>query len=102
MSKDLEKAQKDQAAHLLHLTDITDSFIATGLSSPEQPWQNWDPYSEPDSARLINVAATLSTRINHVNRSMGLSDIYPFMLSETAQRKLAFVHDWLRRGAQGR
>jgi hypothetical protein len=40
-------------------------------------------------------------RINHVNRSMGLSDLYPFVLLDTARVKLAFVHDWLRRGALG-
>jgi len=39
--------------------------------------------------------------VNHVNRSMGLSDLYPFVLSDFARHKLAFVHDWLRRGAQG-
>jgi|TARA_B100000508_G_C11285964_1_gene192862 hypothetical protein len=32
---------------------------------------------------------------------MGLSDLYLFVLSEVALRKLAFVHNWLRRGAQG-
>jgi len=31
---------------------------------------------------------------------MGLSDLYPFVLSDVALRKLAFAHDWLRRGAQ--
>jgi hypothetical protein len=92
----------ETAAHLLHLTDITDSFVATGMTSPELPGRGWDPYTEPDSTVLIHAAASLSVRVNHVNRSMGLSDIYPFVLSETAQRKLAFVHDWLRRGAQGR
>lgn len=92
----------ETAAHLLHLSDITDSFVASGLTSPEWPQPGWDPYSEPDTALLIHVAASLAIRVNHVNRSMGLSDLYPFVLSEMAQRKLAFVHDWLRRGAQGR
>ena len=92
----------ETAAHLLHLTDITDSFVATGLVSPEMPGHHWDPYSEPDTALLVHVASTLVARVNHINRSMGLPDIYPFVLSETAHRKLAFVHDWLRRGAQGR
>ena len=32
---------------------------------------------------------------------MGLSDLYLFVLSEVALRKLEFVHNWLRRGAQG-
>jgi len=91
----------ETTAHLLHLTDITDSFVAAGLSSPELPSRGWDPYSEPDSERLIQVAASLATGVNHVNRSMGLSDLYPFVLSDVARRKLAFVHDWLRRGAQG-
>ncbi len=91
----------ETAAHLLHLTDIADSFVATGLSSPQIPHAGWDPYSEPDAERLIHVAAALTVGINHVNRSMGLSDLYPFVLSERARHKLAFVHDWLRRGAQG-
>jgi hypothetical protein len=91
----------ETVAHLLHLTDITDSFAASSLSSPELPGPNWDPYSEPDPDRLIHVAASLTVRVNHVNRSMGLSDLYPFVLSDHARRKLAFVHGWLRRGAQG-
>ena len=91
----------ETAAHLLHLTDITDSFVATGLSSPELPNSHWDPYMEPDAERLIHVAASLVAGVNHVNRSMGLSDLYPFVLSDAARRKLVFVHDWLRRGAQG-
>ena len=91
----------ETAAHLLHLTDITDSFVASGLSSPQIPHAGWDPYSEPDPDRLIHVAASLAVRVNHVNRSMGLSDLYPFALSDHARHKLAFTHDWLRRGAQG-
>lgn len=91
----------ETAAHLIHLTDITDSFVASGLSLPELPSPGWDPYSEPDPYRLIHVAATVAMGVNHINRSMGLSDIYPFVLSETSRRKIAFVHEWLRRGAQG-
>ena len=91
----------ETGAHLLHLTDITDSFVATGMRTPEMPSLNWDPYSEPETSTLIDIAAALATRVNYVNRSMGLADIYPFALSQKAQKKLAFVHNWLRRGAQG-
>lgn len=91
----------ETASHLMHLTDITDSFVASGLSSPELPSGHWDPYAEPDPDRLIGVAASLTVGVNHVNRSMGLSDLYPFALSQMARSKLAFVHQWLRRGAQG-
>jgi len=91
----------ETAAHLLHLTDLSDSFFASGLTSSEVPGAGWDPYSEPDPQRLIHIAASIAVGVNHVNRSMGLSDIYPFVLSSFARQKLAFVHDWLRRGAQG-
>ncbi len=91
----------ETAAHLLHLTDLADSFVASGLSSPDVPGSGWDPYSEPDAQRLIHIAAAISVGVNHVNRSMGLSDLYPFVLSDFARHKLTFVHDWLRRGAQG-
>lgn len=91
----------ETAAHLLHLTDITDSVVAAGFSSHDLPYPGWDPYSEPDAARLVRIAASLVAGVNHINRSMGLSDIYPFALSEATRSKLAFVHDWLRRGAQG-
>jgi hypothetical protein len=92
----------ESAAHLLHLTDLTDSFVAAGLSAPEVPGQGWDPYAEPDAMRLLHAGAAVAMAVNHVNRSMGLPDLYPFVLSAPAQQKLAFVHDWLRRGAQGR
>jgi hypothetical protein len=91
----------ETAAHLLHLTDIADSFVAAGLSSPQIPDPEWDPYAEPDAERLIQVAAALTVGVNHVNRSMGLGDVYPFVLSSYARHKMTFVHHWLRRGAQG-
>ena len=92
----------ETAAHIMHLTDIADSYVATGLASPEMPQAHWDPYAEPDTELVIEVASKLADRLNHVNRSMGHSDLYPFVLNDTAHSKLAFVHDWLRRGAQGR
>ena len=92
----------ETAAHLLHLTDIADSFVAAGLSSAALPGEGWDPYAESDPYRLIHSAAFIAMGVNNVNRSMGLSDLYPFVLSDAACRKLAFVHDWLRRGAHGR
>ncbi len=92
----------ETAAHLLHLTDIADSCVAAGVTTPMLPRHDWDPYAEADPGMLMRVAADLAMRVNHINRSMGLADLYPFVLSEVAQRKLAFVHNWLRRGAHGR
>lgn len=92
----------ETAAHLLHLTDLADSFSAAGLDAPDLPDRGWDAYAESDADRLVHVAAALAVGVNHVNRSMGLPDLYPFVLPAAARRKLAFAHEWLRRGAQGR
>ncbi|MCB1348691.1 MAG: putative zinc-binding metallopeptidase [Paracoccaceae bacterium] len=88
----------ETTAHLLHLIDIADSAIAVGLSAPDAPDRNWDAYGEPDAEKLTTIAAELAMKINHVNRSMGLSDLYPFVLHDRARQKLAFVHKWLHRG----
>ena len=86
---------------MLHLPDITDSLVATGLTSPEMPSHNWGPDSEPDATTLVHVATTLIVRTNHVNRSMGRADIDPFIPSEAGHRKSAFAHDYLHRDARG-
>lgn len=90
----------ETTAHLLHLTDITDSFLAAGLSLPEAPGPDWDAYAESDSETLLRVATAIAIGINHVNRSMGLQDLYPFVLSDTSRQKLGFAHEWLRRGVK--
>ena len=92
----------ETVAHLLHLTDITDSAISAGLVLPGFPQSGWDAYAESDAKSLIRTAFEVVTIINHANRSMGLDDAYPFVVPHAAQQKLTFVHEWLRRGAQGR
>lgn len=90
----------ETTAHLLHLTDITDSFISAGMSADVLPKQGWNPYRETDSKKLIYVGASIAVGVNHVNRAMGLSDIYPFLMAGPTHEKLAFVHEWLRRGVR--
>lgn len=83
-------------AHLLHLTDITDSFVASGLGSPDLPAPDYDAYAETDPERLITIGVHLGIALNHVNRAMGLADIYPFVLTPDIRAKLGFVHRWVR------
>lgn len=88
----------ETTAHLLHLVDITDSFISAGLSLPNGPDPGWDPYDEPDLKKLTTIATAITIGVNHVNRSMGLPDLYPFVLSDRPRKKLELVHKWLRKG----
>lgn len=83
-------------AHLLHLTDLADSFAAAGLTAKELPEPGYDAYAESDAERLITTGAGLGIALNHVNRSMGLQDIYPFVLTPVTREKLSFVHRWCR------
>lgn len=82
-------------AHILHLTDITDSFVAAGLVAPGLGNEGYDAYEERDAESLVTVGASLGIALNHVNRSMGLQDIYPFVLTPVIREKLGFAHRWI-------
>lgn len=85
----------ESVAHLLHLTDIVDSFASAGLSS-RSLLDGYAPYVDDDTERLVSMGVEIGVALNHVNRSMGLVDIYPFILTPEVRRKLALVHRWLR------
>jgi hypothetical protein len=38
----------------------------------------------------------LTVVMNAMNRALGLNDFYPFVLSEEARGKMAFVHETIR------
>ncbi len=89
-------------AHLLHLTDIADTFIAVGFSSIDVADKNFLPYQAVDSEHLLSFATELTIGLNQLNRSMGLSDIYPFVLTPSIRKKISFVHKWVSSGPAGR
>jgi hypothetical protein len=43
--------------------------------------------------RIIGAWLPLTFAVNSINRSMGIADLYPFVLAPPAIVKLAFVHD---------
>ena len=82
-------------AHLVHIADMVDSFQAAGMSAPAIEPLGGHAYGASDVQALISAGVELGLGLNHVNRSMGLFDIYPFVLSQMARDKIAFVHDWV-------
>jgi hypothetical protein len=56
---------------------------------------DFDPLGS-DMSRLIDAWLPLTFAVNSINRSMGLQDLYPFVLSPPAIAKLAFVHERVR------
>ncbi len=70
-------------AHYLHIVDTLETAVSYGLSSYEPKVNDFDAwYSE--WARVAQI-------MNALNRSMGLSDAYPFILTEVVRNKLRFI-----------
>ena len=87
-------------AHYLHITYTMQSAAAYGLKL-EGPLPAGGLKGEPlpraeqaESGReLVNRWLPISCALNAVSRSMGNTDLYPFVLNEPVIEKLCFVHD---------
>jgi len=66
--------------HYLHIFDVIETAVARGVLSTADNFQ----------ARL-RAFRKFSVTLNELNRSMGLPDAYPFVLTPTVEAKLAFV-----------
>jgi hypothetical protein len=82
-------------AHYLHMTDTLETARAYALVvRPEGTravsTRRLDLHHFED---LVAGWVPLTMALNSLNRSMGLTDLYPFVLSETAIAKLRFVHE---------
>jgi hypothetical protein len=53
-----------------------------------------------DFEDLVRAWVPLTIAVNSLNRSMGLGDLYPFVLPEPAVDKIRFVHDVIERSAR--
>jgi hypothetical protein len=88
-------------AHYLHIVDTLEMARAFGmyvhprLARPGEldAQVDFDPYTVRDPSPLIETWIPLSNALNSLNRTMGQSDIYPFILSPPVVRKLSAIHD---------
>jgi hypothetical protein len=62
---------------------------------------DFDPHEAPDIQMIVDAWVPLTFAMNSLNRSMGLQDPYPFVLSPTVIGKLGFIHQ-LVHGRHGR
>ncbi|AUH35416.1 putative zinc-binding metallopeptidase [Paracoccus tegillarcae] len=85
----------ETVAHLLHLVDFTDSFVSAGLSMPGVP-DDFRPYFEDDTDRLLDVAGKVAIAINDINRALDNEDLYPFVLTGPVRHKIGCAHRWMK------
>lgn len=97
-------------AHYLHIVDTLETAQAFGLKvRPHGVAQAEALRAEvdfkPDEAKsfepLIKTWLPMTFALNSLNRSMGMGDLYPFVLSPGVIQKLTFIHD-LVHGTVGR
>ena len=88
-------------AHHLHITDTVEMAAAFGLRvRPKTGDANlvsapvtFDPYMEPDMSAIIGHWIPLASLINNLNRAVGQTDAYPFILTPPVIEKLAFINE---------
>ena len=86
-------------AHYFHMVDTLETAggvrhqrAAEGRQGGELSAKiDFDPHHAPMD-RIIEAWLPLTFAVNSINRSMGLSDLYPFVLAPPVIVKLAFVH----------
>ncbi|WP_371420944.1 putative zinc-binding metallopeptidase [Tardiphaga sp.] len=80
-------------AHFLHIVSTLDTASSLPLSLDERSRHTLDdPYLERDFEALLSLWDAVSYSMNELNRSMGMSDAYPFHLTQAVRGKLHFVH----------
>jgi hypothetical protein len=86
-------------AHYLHIRDMVETGAGFGISlQPRHPaahvmTADLKGLDETKFDHILAAWLPLTYALNEINRGMGLPDVYPFILSEIALKKLRFVHD---------
>jgi hypothetical protein len=95
-------------AHYLHMMDTLETAFSFGIRIQPDMIQDTkriqasiqqDPYDMTDFSQIIKWWLPLTFAVNSLNRSMGHSDFYPFVISEPVVKKLQFIHELCLRNA---
>ena len=98
-------------AHYLHIIDTletlqgfgrTSEVLSDSVEAVRLPFAvgGRGNHGMADFAEIMDLWIDASIVLNCLNRSMGLSDPYPFILHQPIQDKLCFVHDAIQRTGQ--
>jgi len=92
-------------AHFMHIVDTLEMASSFGMRVDPVVTDDWiyrgevdfDPYAAVNINQLVRRWLPIAGAVNCINRCMGQPDLYPFVLTSAVIRKLAFVHDLVRR-----
>lgn len=89
-------------AHYLHMLDTLETAKSHGLVvrvPGEAERVSTDELALHDFEGLMAGWQAVTIALNSLSRSMGLKDVYPFVLSESVREKLRFIHDIIQHAA---
>ena len=87
-------------AHYMHIMDTLETAyaysvqvkpVAAKAKHNETSITN-DPYTEENFQKLITLWLPLTYAMNSLNRSMGINDVYPFVIAPAVMKKLQYIH----------
>jgi hypothetical protein len=94
-------------AHYLHIFDTLETAKSYGLrvkvgqgSGRGQTVVDAEEVSVDDFEQMAQDWVPLTLALNSLNRSMGMRDLYPFVLTDIALQKLRFVHQVIKSASQ--
>jgi hypothetical protein len=87
-------------AHYFHMVDTLETASAFGMRVRPRVTKgadlsaaiDFDPHTA-NMDRIIDSWLPLTFAVNSINRSMGIADLYPFVLPPPVIVKLSFIHD---------
>lgn len=89
-------------AHYMHIVDTLETAYSYGLSinpkvheniSVKSAQINENAYDCKNFDTIFDQWLPLSFMMNSINRSMGLQDLYPFVINLNVKEKLRFIHN---------
>jgi len=92
-------------AHYLHMRDTLETARSHGLTvrvhgTPDDAARvSTDELDHNDFEALMSGWQAVTVALNSLSRSMGMHDVYPFVVSKPVRDKLRFVHDVLMASA---
>jgi hypothetical protein len=93
-------------AHFMHIQDtleVARDFGLVGksirLDPKDQGLKSWLSAGQTTVKEIIGAWSELAIMLNSLNRSMGLPDTYPFVLSQPIVDKLGFIFDVISAGS---
>jgi hypothetical protein len=85
--------------HYLHMVDSLETAEASDVRI-ESPLSGQEATDEFDA--MLQKWHGLTHTLNNLNRSLGLNDAYPFVLSPPAVAKMRFVHEVIKNAARNK